>query len=120
MGALLFVSGTLPLWEGKLAVTGRLGDDLTVEQGKAAARLGALNALAAAQAHLGDLDRLKRLVKVTLQLATTEKFTDHAAVADGASDLFAQIFGTDNGHARVVYGVFSLPKSTPVGDGDDF
>ena len=114
VGALLFVSGTLPLSEGKLAVTGRLGDDLTVEQGQNAARLAALNALAAAQAHLGDLDRIKRLVKVTLQLATTEKFTDHAAVADGASDLFAQIFGTDNGHTRVVYGVLSLPKGTPV------
>jgi enamine deaminase RidA (YjgF/YER057c/UK114 family) len=112
VGALLFVSGTLPLSEGKLAVTGRLGDNLSVEQGKGAARLAALNALAAAQAHLGDLDRVKRLVKLTLQLATTEKFTDHAAVADGASDLFAQLF--DDGHARVVYGVLSLPKGTPV------
>ena len=53
-------------------------------------------------------------VRLTLQLATTEKFTDHAAVADGASDLFAQIFGADNGHTRVVYGVQSLPKGTPV------
>ena len=114
VGALLFVSGTLPLSEGKLAVTGRLGDDLTVQQGQNAARLAALNALAAAQAHLHDLYRIKRLVKLTLQLATTEKFTDHAAVADGASDLFAQIFGTDNGHTRVVYGVLSLPKGTPV------
>ena len=112
VGALLFVSGTLPLSEGKLAVTGRLGDNLSVEQGKDAARLAALNALAAAQAHLGDLDRIKRLVKVTLQLATTERFTDHAAVADGASDLFAQIFA--DGHTRVVYGVLSLPKGTPV------
>jgi enamine deaminase RidA (YjgF/YER057c/UK114 family) len=114
VGALLFVSGTLPLVDGKLAITGRLGDDLTVEQGQHAARLAALNALAAAQAHLGDLDRIKRLVKLTLQLATTDKFTEHAAVADGASNLFAQVFGVDNGHTRVVFGVFSSPKSTPV------
>ena len=114
VGALLFVSGTLPLSEGKLAITGRLGDGLTVEQGREAARLAAMNALAAVQAHLGDLNRVKRLVKLSLQLATTEKFTDHAAVADGASDLFAQLFGKEQGHARVVFGVGSLPKGTPV------
>lgn len=113
-GMLVFVSGTLPLKNGKLAVTGRLGENLSIEQGQEAARLAALNALAAVQEHLGDLDRVRRLVKLTIQLAATPQFTDHAAVADGASDLFAQLFGPDNGHARVVYGVASLPKGTPV------
>jgi enamine deaminase RidA (YjgF/YER057c/UK114 family) len=114
VGSLLFVSGTLPLANGKLAVTGRIGESLSVAQGQEAARLAALNALAAVQAHVGDLNRVKRLVRLTLQLAATEKFTDHAAVADGASDLFAQVFGAGNGHTRVVYGVQSLPKGTPV------
>jgi enamine deaminase RidA (YjgF/YER057c/UK114 family) len=113
-GALLFVSGTLPLADGKLTVTGRLGNGLSLEEGKEATRLAAMNALAAVQAHLGDLNRIKRLVKLIVQLAMTEKFTDHATVADGASDFFAQLFGAENGHARVVYGVQSLPKGTPV------
>jgi enamine deaminase RidA (YjgF/YER057c/UK114 family) len=114
VGTLLFISGTLPLVNGKLAITGRLGESLSVEQGQAAARLAAMNALAAAQEHLGDLNRAKKLMRLTLQLVTTAQFVDHAAVADGASNLFAQLFGTANGHTRVVYGVQSLPKGTPV------
>jgi enamine deaminase RidA (YjgF/YER057c/UK114 family) len=68
-----------------------------------------MNALAVAQQHLGDLDRVKKLVKLSVVLATTEQFVEHAAVADGASDLFVQLFGAENGHARMVYGVQSLP-----------
>src|SRR5580698_11455708 len=66
VGSLLFLSGTLPIVNGKLAFTGRLGENLSVEQGQEAARLAALNALALAQEHLGDLDRVKRLVKLTV------------------------------------------------------
>jgi enamine deaminase RidA (YjgF/YER057c/UK114 family) len=73
-----------------------------------------MNALAVAQQHLGDLDRLKKLVKLSVVLVTTEQFVEHAAVADGASDLFVQLFGTENGHARAVSGVQSLPIATPV------
>jgi enamine deaminase RidA (YjgF/YER057c/UK114 family) len=113
-GSLLFISGTLPVANGKLTITGRLGDSLSVEQGRGAARLAAMNALAAVQEHLGDLDRVKRLVKVNIYVVATAQFTDHATVADGASDLFAQLFGTENGHARMVSGVISLPKDTPV------
>ena len=113
-GSLLFISGTLPLANGKLTITGRLGDNLTVEQGREAAKLATMNALAAAIEHLGDLDRIKKLVKLNIYLAATDQFTDHAAVADGASDLFAQIFGHEQGHARMVSGVASLPKGTPV------
>jgi enamine deaminase RidA (YjgF/YER057c/UK114 family) len=113
-GSLLFVSGTLPLVDRKLAISGRIGKDLSVSQGQEAARLAALNALAAAEEHTGDLDEIKKLVKLTVQLATTEDFSEHATVADGASNLFVQLFGPDAGHVRVVYGVYSLPMHTPV------
>lgn len=114
VGNLLFISGMLPVVGGQLLISGRLGENLTVNEGKAAARLAALNALAIAKKHLGDLNRLQKLVKLTVPMATTENFTEHAVVADGASDLFAQIFGKDFGHVRLVYGVQSLPINAPV------
>ena len=113
-GDLLFLRGTLPVVNGKLAIAGRLGENLSVKDGQEAARIASLNALAVAKEHLGDLDRLKKLVKLTVLLATTERFTEHAPVADGASDLFVQIFGRDAGHVRLVYGVQSLPIGAPV------
>ena len=113
-GNLLFLSGTLPVVNGKLAIAGRLGENLTVKEGQEAARIASLNALAAAKQHLVDLDRLKKLVKLTVLLATTEQFTGHALVADGASNLFAQIFGRETGHVRLVYGLQSLPVGAPV------
>jgi enamine deaminase RidA (YjgF/YER057c/UK114 family) len=113
-GSLLFISGTLPLVDGKLAMSGRIGRDLTVTQGQEAARLAALTALAAAKEYIGDLDKLKKLVKLTVLLTTTEDFTEHATVADGASNLFVQLFGPEAGHVRVVYGVYSMPVGTPV------
>jgi enamine deaminase RidA (YjgF/YER057c/UK114 family) len=113
-GNLLFLSGTLPVANRRLAISGRLGDNLSVKQGQQAARIASLNALSAAQQHLGGLDRLKKLVKLTVLLATTEQFVEHATVADGASDLFVQIFGPEAGHVRLVYGVQSLPVGTPV------
>ena len=111
---MLFLSGTLPVVNRKLAITGRLGDNLTVKEGQEAARVASLNALAVAKEHLGDLDRLKKLVKLTVLIATTEQFAEHASVADGASDLFVQIFGPEAGHTRLVYGVQSLPVGAPV------
>jgi len=113
-GSLLFLSGILPVVNRKLSITGRLGENLSVEQGREAVRIAAMNALAAAQQHVGDLDRVKKLVKLSVILATTEQFAEHAAVADGASNLFVQLFGTENGHARMVSGVQSLPIGTPV------
>jgi enamine deaminase RidA (YjgF/YER057c/UK114 family) len=113
-GNLLFLSGTLPVVNGKLAIAGRLGEDLSVKEGQEAARIASLNALAAAKEHLGDLDRLKKLVKLTVLMATTEQFVEHAAVAEGASALFVQIFGREAGHVRLVYGVQSLPVGAPV------
>jgi enamine deaminase RidA (YjgF/YER057c/UK114 family) len=113
-GNLLFLTGTLPVVNGKLAIAGRLGENLSVKEGQEAARIAACNALAIAQQHLGNLDRLKKLVKLTVLMATTERFFELAAVADGASDLFVQIFGPETGHARLVYGVTSLPIGAPV------
>ena len=100
VGTPLFLSGTLPLVNRKLAMSGRLGANLSVDQGREAARLAALNALAAAQEHVGDLDRLKKLVKLSVILSTTEEFVEHAAVADGASNLFVQLFGAPAGNVR--------------------
>jgi len=98
----------------KLSISGRLGENLSVKEGREAARIASLNALAAAKQHLGDLDRLKKLVKLTVLIATTERFTEHAQVADGASDLFVEIFGPEAGHVRLAYGVQSLPIGAPV------
>jgi enamine deaminase RidA (YjgF/YER057c/UK114 family) len=110
---LLFLSGMLPLVNGKLAISGRLGDNLSVEQGREAAFMASLNALSVAKEHLRDLDRLKKLLKLTVLIATTEQFAEHAPVADGASNLFVQIFGKA-GHVRLVYGVQSLPIGAPL------
>ncbi len=113
-GNLLFLSGMLPVVNRKLAISGRLGEKLSVREGQQAARIASLNALAAAKQHLGSLDRLKKLVKLTVIIATTERFLEHAPVADGSSDLFVQIFGSETGHVRLVYGVQSLPVGAPV------
>jgi hypothetical protein len=98
----------------KLTLTGRLGANLSVKQGQEAARIASLNVLAVARQHLGTLDRLKKLIKLTVQIVTTPDFTDHAAVADGASNLFVQIFDPAAGHVRLVYGVQSLPIGAPL------
>jgi enamine deaminase RidA (YjgF/YER057c/UK114 family) len=113
-GNLLFLSGTLPVASGKLAISGRLGQNLSVKDGQEAARIAALNALAAAKEHFGDLDLVRKLVRLTVLIASTDTFAEHASVADGASDLFVQIFGQDAGHVRLVYGVQSLPIGAPV------
>src|SRR5271170_5468841 len=81
VGSLLFLSGTLPIVNGKLAFTGRLGENLSVEQGREAARLAALNALALVQEHLGNLDRVKKLVKLTVLMVTTAQFLEQVAVS---------------------------------------
>ena len=114
VGNLLFLTGALPVVNGKLAITGRLGENLSVKEGQEAARIASLNALAIAREHLGNLDRLKKLIKLTVLIATTEHFFEHAVVADGASNLFVQVFGAKTGHTRLVYGVNSLPIGAPV------
>ena len=113
-GNLLFLSGMLPVVNGKLAIVGRLGGNLSVKEGQDAARIASLNVLAAAKQHLGSLDRLKKLVKLTVLMVTVEHFAEHAHVADGASGLFVQLFGPETGHVWLVYGAQSLPVGAPV------
>lgn len=111
---LLFVSGMLPVREGRPVSSGRLGERLSVAEGRNAARLAALNGLAVAQTVLGSLNRIKRLVRLTVYIAAAPEFSEHAAVADGASEVLAAVFSDGGGHARLAVGVSSLPAQMPV------
>ncbi len=108
-GDLLFLSGTGPFKDGRIAFTGKLDRDLTVEQGYEAARLTLLNALAMVRQELGTLDRVVRIVRVTGHVASAEGFTQQPAVINGASDLLVQIFGEAGRHARLALGAAELP-----------
>ncbi|HEU4635296.1 MAG TPA: RidA family protein [Edaphobacter sp.] len=113
-GKLLYLSGVLPMVAGKPLFIGRLGKELDVEQGRAAARTATLNALSAAREDLGSLDKVTRVVKLTVYLATQEDFLAHAKVADGASEMLRDVFGEDKLPVRMVLGVASLPLGVPV------
>ena len=113
-GDLLFLSGMLPFVDGKLAFSGRVGAALTVAQGKAAARIALLNALAVVAAECGGLDAVKRIVRMTVYVASPADFTAHPAVADGASELLIDLFGDAGRHARIAVGAVSLPLDAPV------
>jgi enamine deaminase RidA (YjgF/YER057c/UK114 family) len=114
VGKLLFLSGTLPLGDGVAKFLGRIGAEVSIEDGRSAARLAALNALALARQHLGSLDQVTRVVRLTVSLATAPDFRDHAKVADGASELLASVFGADKTSTRMVSGVATLPAGVPV------
>ncbi len=113
-GSLLFLSGTLPMEGGVPRYRGRIGDEVSVEDGRNAARLAGLNALALARQHLGSLDRVVRVVRVTVSLMTSPEFVEHAKVADGASELLASVFGAERMSTRMVSGVLSLPAGASV------
>jgi enamine deaminase RidA (YjgF/YER057c/UK114 family) len=113
-GNLLFLSGTLPMESGIPRFQGRIGGDLSVEGGRQAARLAALNALAAAREQLGSLDKVSRVVRLAVSLVTTPDFTQHAKVADAASELLGSVFGTDRMSTRMVYGPNTLPAGVSV------
>lgn len=113
-GNLLFLSGTLPVEGGALKFVGRIGRELSVEDGQRATRLAALNALAAAREHLGSLDRVTRVVRLAVSLVTTPEFLDHPMVADAASALLVSLFGADKASTRMVYGVHTLPRGVCV------
>jgi len=108
-GDLLFLSGTGPFKDGRIAFAGKLGRDLTVEQGAEAARLTLLNALAMVRQELGTLDRVVRIVRLTGHVASAEGFIQQPAVINGASDLLVQIFGEAGRHARLALGAAELP-----------
>jgi len=113
-GNLLFLSGMLPVADHKPKYVGRLGNELDADAGRDAAYTAALSALAAAKAHLGSLDRVARVVRLGVFIATSGEFFDQPRVADGASDLFRDIFGGDKLAVRSVIGVASLPLGMPI------
>jgi enamine deaminase RidA (YjgF/YER057c/UK114 family) len=113
-GSYVYTSGQLPLVDGKLQGTGKVGDSLTVEEAAALARICALNALAAAADAAGGLDALVRIVKVTCFVASAPSFTGQAQVANGASEFFLQVLGDAGKHARSAVGMAVLPLDSPV------
>ena len=114
VGPLLFLSGMLPTDGREATFTGRIGAELGVSEGQMAARLAALNALAVARQHLGSLDRVRRVVRLGVMVATVGDVRDQPKVADGASDLLQDVFGPKKNPSRLVTGVASLPLGTPV------
>jgi enamine deaminase RidA (YjgF/YER057c/UK114 family) len=114
VGSLLFLSGTLPT-EGRAAkYVGRVGAELDTAAARDAARLAAMNAVAIARQYLGSLDRVKRIVRLGVSVATEGNVREQPKVADGASDFLQDVFGADKNPTRLVYGVASLPLGTPV------
>ena len=113
-GSLLFLTGMLPT-EGRVArFVGRFGAELSLEQARSAARLAALNGLAVARQHLGSLDKVQRVVRLGVYVATSGDVRELPAVADAASKLLEDVFGKKRNPSRLVYGVASLPLGTPV------
>ena len=111
---LAFVAGMVPIEEGRPLATGRLGQDVSVEDGARWARRCALQALAALRAELGSLDRIRRIAKVTVFVNSTAEFTDQPKVANGASDLLVEVFGESGKHARSAVAAPALPLGAPV------
>ena len=113
-GNLLFLSGMLPTENGGAKFIGRIGAELDVEAGRKAAHLAALNVLAVARQHLGSLDKITRVVRLGVSVATAGDVRDQPEIADAASELWQDVFGKDKNPCRLVYGVASLPLGTPV------
>jgi len=113
-GNLIFLSGQLPVKKGKLLFMGKVGSDLTVEDGCEAARLAAINGLSVIRHTLEDLRQLSRIVKVTGYVASAPGFTEQHKVVNGASELFSDMLSENGRHARVAVGVPALPMDSPV------
>jgi enamine deaminase RidA (YjgF/YER057c/UK114 family) len=113
-GNLLFLTGMLPTEGREAKFIGRLGADLDVDAACKATRLAGINALAVAKEHLGSLDKVTRVVRLGVSLATAGDVRDLPKVADAASELLQDVFGKDKSPCRLVYGVASLPLGTPV------
>jgi enamine deaminase RidA (YjgF/YER057c/UK114 family) len=113
-GNLLFLSGMLPTEGRSPKFIGRVGAELDVETGRKAAYLAGLNALAVAREYLGSLDKVTRVIRLGVLVATAGDVRDQPKVADAASDLLQDVFGKDKNPCRMVYGVASLPLGTPV------
>ena len=113
-GNLLFLSGMLPVVDHKPKYVGRVGKELDAAAGRDAAYTAALGVLAAARNHLGSLDRVIRVVRLGVFIATSGDFFDQPIVADAASDLFRDVFGIEKASTRLVIGVASLPLGVPI------
>ncbi len=113
-GDLLFLSGVLPSRDGQLIMTGKLGQNLSIDQGMEAARVAVLNGLSIIRQEAGSLDRVKRIVKMVGHIASAPGFTDQPQVLNGASDLLVSLFGDAGRHARVAVGAAELPRQAPV------
>jgi enamine deaminase RidA (YjgF/YER057c/UK114 family) len=114
VGKLIFISGQLPMEEGKVKFTGKLGENIAIEDGVEAAKLCALNIIAQLKSAVGSLDKVKRCVKLTGFVNSTSDFTSHPQVINGASDIIVKIFGDKGKHARAAVGVSSLPLGASV------
>ena len=114
VGDLAWVAGQIPMQDGAVTVAGKVGGEVTIDDAKAGARRCALQALAALQAALGTLDRVKGIVKLDVFVASATGFTDHPKVANGASDLLVEVFGDEGRHARAAVGVPELPLGAAV------
>lgn len=113
-GNLLFISGQLPVKDGKLLFEGKVGSVVSLDQAAEASRQCAINSLSIMKSEIGDLNRVKRIVKVTGYVASSEGFYDQASVINGASDLYYEVFGEKGVHSRAVAGVSELPMNSPV------
>lgn len=113
-GGYVYVSGQLPMIEGKLQATGKVGDSVTAEEAAGLARICALNAIAAAASVAGGIDAITRIVKVTGFVASVPSFTGQPRVINGASELLIEVFGEAGRHARSAVGLAALPLDSPV------
>ncbi|HBR21646.1 MAG TPA: LysR family transcriptional regulator [Nitrospiraceae bacterium] len=113
-GNLVFLSGILPLVEGKLTREGRVGEKVTVDEAKEDARTASINALAILKSHLGTLNKIRRCVKITGYVSSAPDFTEQPNVLNAASDFMLEIFGEVGRHARAAVGANVLPLNSPV------
>jgi enamine deaminase RidA (YjgF/YER057c/UK114 family) len=113
-GNLLFLSGMLPIVDGVPKFFGRVGADLDLEQGRAAAYAACLNAIETMRDQLGSLDKVARIVRLSVAIAATTDFVQHPKLADAASELLESIFGREKTSTRLITGVISLPLGLPV------
>ncbi len=115
-GDLIFVSGQLPIKDGKITYTDKVGDNgsVTTEQAQEAAKLCAINGLAALKAHLGTLDNIKQIVRIEVYVNSSQGFTDQALVANGASNFLKEVFGDAGLHTRLALGLAELPLNAAV------
>jgi enamine deaminase RidA (YjgF/YER057c/UK114 family) len=113
-GNLVFLSGNLPLVEGKLLRQGRVGENITIDDAREDAKKAVMNALAVLQSHIGSLNIVKRCIKITGYIASSPDFTDQPKVLNAASDLLYDIFGEAGRHTRAAVGVTVLPLNAPI------